>query len=284
MTENSTARGPGTPSFTQFISPSQSQSTTPQPPLNQHSAYQAPKPASSDPFAALAGLGSSSASPAPPSQPRTQPKPQPAAANDDDEWSFSSSLPPEPAKPKEFRTVVSSSSVRIEFVAGRSPATPSAMNIHFAFSNTTPQPVGELHFQVAVTKVSSHNYTHPFPPPFTDTYQTGLRAPTTPPNRPRPFPPANPRRHSRRTNLASKRPLPQGRLGQAPLARLIQARQRGTEERDGRHPRVQHCIRMLSPIFSVTPMKRKSRRLEEKVEWIKIKLDRRGFSIVIRAI
>lgn len=267
MTENSTARGPGTPSFTQFISPSQSQSTTPQPPLNQHSAYQAPKQASSDPFAALAGLGSSSVSPAPPSQPRTQPKPQPAAANDDDEWSFSSSLPPEPAKPKEFRTVVSSSSVRIEFVAGRSPATPSAMNIHFAFSNTTPQPVGELHFQVAVTKVSSQSHVHPFPPPSTDTYQTGLRAPTTPSNGPRSLPPANPRRHSRRANLAPKRPLPKGRLGQAPLACLIQARQRGTEERDGRHPRVQHCVEMLSPpIFNVSPMKRKSRRWE-KVEW-----------------
>lgn len=172
MTENSTARGPGTPSFTQFISPAQSQSTTPQPPLNLQSAYQAPKQASSDPFAALAGLGSSSVSPAPPSQPRTQPQPQPAAANDDDEWSFSSALPPEPAKPKEFRTVVSSSSVRIEFVAGRSPATPSAMNIHFAFSNTTPQPVGELHFQVAVTKVSSHSQVSPLPP-FTNTHRQG---------------------------------------------------------------------------------------------------------------
>ncbi|EEY23633.1 VHS domain-containing protein [Verticillium alfalfae VaMs.102] len=37
-------------------------------------------------------------------------------------------------------------------LANRTTANSSAMNIVFAFSNTTAQPVTELHYQVAVTK------------------------------------------------------------------------------------------------------------------------------------
>ncbi|CAM1503769.1 Fc.00g013600.m01.CDS01 [Cosmosporella sp. VM-42] len=151
MTQDSTARGPGTPSFSafaSFTSPNPSQSTTPQPPMNQQSAHlPPPQQPASDPFAALAGLNSHSSSPAPPSQP----KPAPAPANDDDEWSFSSALPPEPAKPKEHKATLSSTNLKIEFLAGRTSAS-NAMNILFAFSNNTTQPISDLHFQLAVTK------------------------------------------------------------------------------------------------------------------------------------
>jgi hypothetical protein len=93
-------------------------------------------------------INSQRASPAPPQQ-----KPA-AASNDDDEWSFSSALPPEPSKPKEHQATVSSTNVKIEMIARRAPGNENAINIIFAFSNNVPQPVSELHFQLAVTKVS----------------------------------------------------------------------------------------------------------------------------------
>ncbi|KAK2677560.1 hypothetical protein RAB80_006300 [Fusarium oxysporum f. sp. vasinfectum] len=134
--------------LSQFASFSQpvSQSTTPQP----HFQQQPPPPSqpASDPFAILGAgnLNSQRASPAPP-------QPQPAAtANDDDEWNFSSALPPEPSKPKEHKAVVSNTNVKIEMIARRAPGNENAINIVFAFSNNVTQPIGELHFQLAVTK------------------------------------------------------------------------------------------------------------------------------------
>ncbi|KAM0245435.1 hypothetical protein ACHAP5_005391 [Fusarium lateritium] len=152
MTQDNSARGtvstPTPPPFSQFASFSQpvSQSTTPQPPFQQQPAP--PSQPASDPFAIL-GAGSLNpqrASPAPP-----QPKPA-AASNDDDEWSFSSALPPEPSKPKEHQALVSSTNVKIEMQARRAPGNENAINIVFAFSNNIPQPISELHFQLAVTK------------------------------------------------------------------------------------------------------------------------------------
>lgn len=152
MTQDNSARGPVStptpPPFSQFASFSQpvSQSTTPQPPFQQQPAPP-PQPAS-DPFAILgaSNLNSQRASPAPP-----QPKPA-AVSNDDDEWSFSSALPPEPSKPKEHQAMVSSTNVKIEMQARRAPGNENAINIVFAFSNNIPQPISELHFQLAVTK------------------------------------------------------------------------------------------------------------------------------------
>ncbi|KAG5656157.1 hypothetical protein KAF25_009033 [Fusarium avenaceum] len=152
MTQDNSARGPVStptpPPFSQFASFSQpvSQSTTPQPPFQQQPAP--PSQPASDPFAILgaSNLISQRASPAPP-----QPKPA-AVSNDDDEWSFSSALPPEPSKPKEHQAMVSSTNVKIEMQARRAPGNENAINIVFAFSNNIPQPIGELHFQLAVTK------------------------------------------------------------------------------------------------------------------------------------
>ncbi|KAG7434689.1 putative ADP-ribosylation factor-binding protein [Fusarium oxysporum f. sp. raphani] len=138
MTQDNSARGqvstPTPPPFSQFASFSQpvSQSTTPQP----HFQQQPPPPSqpASDPFAILGAgnLNSQRASPAPP-------QPQPAAtANDDDEWNFSSALPQSQASQRSTRL--------------RAPGNENAINIVFAFSNNVTQPIGELHFQLAVTK------------------------------------------------------------------------------------------------------------------------------------
>jgi ADP-ribosylation factor-binding protein GGA len=154
MTQSSTA-GASTPSpaptgnhFSSFMSPpSLSQPSTPLPPMS--AGLQPPQKASTpatDPFAALS-------SPAFPSKPST---PQPASAvsnnNDDDEWSFSSALPPEPTLPKEHKATIKEGPLQIDLKAARSPASPNYLGLLFAFSNNTPQPVGDLHFQLAVTK------------------------------------------------------------------------------------------------------------------------------------
>ncbi|KAF0640238.1 hypothetical protein FPSE5266_01143 [Fusarium pseudograminearum] len=152
MTQDNSARGqvstPTPPSFSQFASFSQpvSQSTTPQPPLQQQPAP--PSQPASDPFAML-GAGSMSSQRASPAPPQQQPA---AASNDDDEWSFSSALPPEPSKPKEHQATVSNTNVKVEMIARRAPGNENAINIIFAFSNNVPQPISELHFQLAVTK------------------------------------------------------------------------------------------------------------------------------------
>ncbi|CAF3466679.1 unnamed protein product [Fusarium graminearum] len=152
MTQDNSARGqvstPTPPPFSQFASFSQpvSQSTTPQPPLQQQPAP--PSQPASDPFAML-GAGSMSSQRASPAPPQQQPA---AASNDDDEWSFSSALPPEPSKPKEHQATVSNTNVKVEMIARRAPGNENAINIIFAFSNNVPQPISELHFQLAVTK------------------------------------------------------------------------------------------------------------------------------------
>ncbi|KAF6837534.1 vhs domain-containing protein [Colletotrichum musicola] len=158
MTENNSAKGPmsnsatpQTSSFSQFASftsPSASQSGTPQPSVM--SAFKPPQQAtaSTDPFAALGSPAFSSkpSTPAPPAAPAA------SAANDDDEWAFSSALPPEqPTLPKEHRATISESTVKIEMMAGRT-GTGNSLNFSFAFSNTSAQPVTELHYQLAATK------------------------------------------------------------------------------------------------------------------------------------
>ncbi|KAF2966554.1 hypothetical protein GQX73_g7001 [Xylaria multiplex] len=154
LTQNSTAKGPTpTPTppplspYSGFASrPSASQSTTPQPALGQYSAFSQPPQKTGDPFAAL-GVSQFSSKPATP-----QPPMAPAAAHDDDEWSFSSALPPEASAPRDHQVVVSNSLVRINMKAVRAPQEPNALSLLFSFSNTSPQQISDLHFQLAVTK------------------------------------------------------------------------------------------------------------------------------------
>jgi ADP-ribosylation factor-binding protein GGA len=133
-------------SFSGFAS--NSQSSTPQPSFTTQSAFSPPppKPQAVDPFSSLASL---------PARQSPAPAPiKPPASVEDDEWSFSSALPPEaPSHPREHRSIVSNASVKIELVANRKAGTPSAINLLFSFSNNMAQPVSELHFQLAVTKV-----------------------------------------------------------------------------------------------------------------------------------
>ncbi|KAK6063855.1 vhs domain-containing protein [Seiridium cupressi] len=158
-TQNSTAGGvPTTTSpppqtfspFSAFTSAptASSQSNTPQPSFM--SAFAPPKPSApaSDPFASLASpqFGSKPATPKPAA-------PAPIASNEDDEWSFSSALPTEaPTLPKEHSATVKEGQLRVDMKAARSPQAPNAIALSFAFSNATPQPISELHFELAVTK------------------------------------------------------------------------------------------------------------------------------------
>ncbi|KAJ5083633.1 hypothetical protein N7456_013060 [Penicillium angulare] len=82
-----------------------------------------------------------------PAQPAGQ-----AAANEDDEWNFASSLPQSNALPATNQVQVLSSPLRVEFQVRRVPNAPRQIYIRAVFSNVTSQPVGELHFQVAVEK------------------------------------------------------------------------------------------------------------------------------------
>lgn len=173
ITQNSNAGGgpvssPTPPPFSPFSGfvsqPSTSQSSTPQPSLLQQSAFSQPPPqqkTTNDPFAALASaqLSSSKPSTPKPATPAIAAPPAPAATTtaDDDEWSFSSALPPEaPSLPAEHKVTVKDQLLQIDMQAKRSPQNPGALALLFAFSNNTPMPISNLHYQLAVTKVSSH--------------------------------------------------------------------------------------------------------------------------------
>ncbi|ODA83421.1 hypothetical protein RJ55_01935 [Drechmeria coniospora] len=80
-----------------------------------------------------------------------QPPPPPRA--EDDEWNFTSSLPTEaaPALPMEHKSTISDANLQADFLAKRI-ANGNSINILFAFTNKTAQPISELHFQLAVTK------------------------------------------------------------------------------------------------------------------------------------
>ncbi|KAK6064604.1 vhs domain-containing protein [Seiridium cupressi] len=158
-TQNSTAGGvPTTTSpppqtfspFSAFTSAptASSQSNTPQPSFMSPFAPPKPSAPASDPFASLASpqFGSKPATPKPAA-------PAPIASNEDDEWSFSSALPTEaPTLPKEHSATVKGGQLRVDMKAARSPQAPNAIALSFAFSNATPQPISELHFELAVTK------------------------------------------------------------------------------------------------------------------------------------
>lgn len=160
VTQASTAQGPGastsTPdpfsSFNAFNSaPSTSKNNTPQPPNYQQSAFAAPAQAA-DPFAALSSPNFGTGFPNAPKSATPAPAPAPQA-NDDDEWNFASALPADtPALPRENRAVVNNTSLKIDMLANRTTGSSNSINLLFAFSNNTAQPISELHFQLAVTK------------------------------------------------------------------------------------------------------------------------------------
>jgi hypothetical protein len=107
----------------------QSTSRSPAPPS------QAP-PTSSQQSLDLLGMGSSNGTPG--SRPST---------SNDDEWTFSSALPDQPSD-----LTVTNSKIKTMFTVSRS--NDSELLIQSRISNTTSQPIGDLTFQLAVTKVN----------------------------------------------------------------------------------------------------------------------------------
>jgi hypothetical protein len=83
-----------------------------------------------------------------------QPARQAAKAEADDEWDFASSLPASNALPTTNKIQVLNSQLLVDFAARRVPNQPRQIHVVAVFSNPTSQPIGELHFQVAVEKVS----------------------------------------------------------------------------------------------------------------------------------
>lgn len=80
------------------------------------------------------------------------PAARPAPAADDDEWAFSSALPE--GLPSSNSISVSETSLSISLHATREPQTPSVITMSLTFSSKTDQPISELTFMAAVTKVS----------------------------------------------------------------------------------------------------------------------------------
>lgn len=144
--------------------------STPSPAISQQPTATPPP---TDPFASLVSGSSRKASPLAAGQP---PAPAPASSSlldlagsnpppgkstattskaaEDDEWDFTSSLPQSSALPTTNRVQVLDSSLRIEFVARRNASGgQQQIQVVALFTNTTNQPLNELHFQVAVEKV-----------------------------------------------------------------------------------------------------------------------------------
>jgi len=182
------------------------------------SAFSPPsQPTSTDPFAALGT--------------QSFPKPLPAAPppvvakNEDEEWSFSSALPPEavaPPQPREYRAVVSNTSIKIDVAASRGGNTDPSIHLLFVFTNNTASPVSDLHFQLAVTKVSIYPdelLTH-----VTNMVNTtGLRTPASAADRPEPGAKTKPRRDAVYQGVALWRQDEKGRGRQAPVESGVQS-------------------------------------------------------------
>lgn len=170
--------GPPKPDYSAFsafsgISQPASARNTPPPSIFQQQQI-APKPPQqpiSDPFAALS-------SPLRQSAPHFPPAPQAASSNlfdfgspastpaaasvtpvaapvDDDDWAFSSALPESNDSPLSNNITVNDTSVYILLHASRQSPSDPVINLSVKFSSRVPQPITELTFQVAVTKVGS---------------------------------------------------------------------------------------------------------------------------------
>lgn len=134
--------------------------SSPVPASNSFNQPQQQPQKAADPFAALSG-SSRTASPfqfqqsvKPPASPAV---PQSAASllGGDDEWTFSSSLPPQPQQPQSNTVTVIDSSVRAIFNISRPAGANDYLAIDARISNKTPQPISDFTLQLAVTKVHS---------------------------------------------------------------------------------------------------------------------------------
>lgn len=151
-----------------------SQSSTPAPGASPQTRSTGTPPQAVDPFASLMsasprpGAGRSQAPAAQaPSAPAssslldlaggsgTAPQAASKPAAEDDEWNFASSLPSSNALPMMNKVQVLNSQLRIDFAARRAQSAPRQIHIQAVFSNMSRQPISELHFQVAVEKVSA---------------------------------------------------------------------------------------------------------------------------------
>ncbi|KAJ5130800.1 uncharacterized protein N7515_006839 [Penicillium bovifimosum] len=146
-----------------------SQSPTPVMGVSPQVQATASPPPAADPFASLVSASPRATSspfqppqgqPAPASSslldlvggPGPSPQPTRQAAAEDDEWDFASSLPAGNALPSTNKIQVLNSQLRVDFAARRLPTQPRQIHVVAHFSNTTSQPISELHFQVAVEK------------------------------------------------------------------------------------------------------------------------------------
>ena len=75
----------------------------------------------------------------------------PAPAADDDEWAFSSALPE--SQPSSNVLSVSETQLGIVLHATREATNPSVITMNLKFSSNADQPISELTFMAAVTKV-----------------------------------------------------------------------------------------------------------------------------------
>lgn len=136
--------------------------TAPQPTLFQQQQSRqstaSPQPPA-DPFAALASPVRAAtpqksifdfANPPPPKSQPPVPASAPAPAADDDDWAFSSALP---EGPPSNTITVSDTNLNISLHVTRDPANASVITLSLTYSNKTAQPISELEFKTAVTKV-----------------------------------------------------------------------------------------------------------------------------------
>lgn len=100
----------------------------------------------------LLGMGMGNGNPA--AAPQAQPR---VSTSNDDEWTFSSALPDQPTG-----LTVTNSAIKTVFSVSR--ASESEMVIQSRISNNTANPIGDLTFQLAVTKVSLSLHPSPSPP------------------------------------------------------------------------------------------------------------------------
>lgn len=191
------------------ISGPSSHSVTPSPQQQQQPAQK-----KHDPFAGLSNSNSRSGSPfqfqsraPPPAAPASSsfdllgggaPAASAPAPVDDDEWAFSSALPDQPQD-----LVVTNSAVKTVFAVTR--PNNSELIIASRISNTTPQPIEDLTFQLAVTKVSPNKPKGDLPRKVKDFKKrhmadypltAGLHPQTRAPIRPQPCSPTAKRHHA----------------------------------------------------------------------------------------
>lgn len=150
-----------TPSF----SPPPQQVQTQQPRIDPFASLNAPAPRQASPFqfqqsiqqppapsSSLLDLTGSNASQTPPVPSASIQQSNGAAAAGDDEWTFSSALPD-----SSHDLTVVHSSIHVLFHVSRQPTPDNVILIQSQVSNNTAQPISQLTFQLAVTKVSLSN-------------------------------------------------------------------------------------------------------------------------------